>query len=144
MTPEENNATAVRFFDCAWNRGDFSVLDELLTSDSMDYSTLHGQPEQGSDSFRQIISSFRTAFPDIHLTIDDEIFTADKVVHRWTLTGTHTGPFMGGLPPTGKKVEFTGTTIVQMKDGRIAARWSNLDMLRLLQQLGIAPVPVGN
>ena len=137
MTPEENNATAVRFFDSAWNRGDFSVLDELLTSDSMDYSTLHGQPEQGSDSFRQIISSFRTAFPDIHLTIDDEIFTADKVVHRWTLRGTHTGPFMGGLPPTGK-------TIGQMKDGRIAARWSNLDMLRLLQQLGIAPVPGGN
>src|ERR1019366_736693 len=143
MTPEENNATAVRFFDSAWNRGDFSVLDELLTRDSMDYSTLHGQPEQGAASFRQIISMFRAGFPDIHLTIDDEIYTRDKVVHRWTLRGTHKAPFMG-VPATGKKVEFTGTTIVQMKDGKIAARWSNLDMLRLLQQLGIVPPPPGS
>ena len=143
MTPEENNATAVRFFDSAWNRGDFSVLDELLTRDSMDYSTLHGQPEQGAASFRQIISMFRAGFPDIHLTIDDEIYTRDKVVHRWTLRGTHTAPFMG-VPATGKKVEFTGTTIVQMKDGKIAARWSNLDMLRLLQQLGIVPPSPGS
>jgi predicted ester cyclase len=49
-----------------------------------------------------------------------------------------------GVPATGKKVEFTGTTIVQMKDGKIAARWSNLDMLRLLQQLGIVPPPPGS
>jgi steroid delta-isomerase-like uncharacterized protein len=143
MTPEENNATARRFFDSAWNRGDFSVLDELLTPDSMDYSTLHGQPEKGAESFRQIISMFRSGFPDIHLTIDDEIYTRDKVVHRWTLRGTHKAPFMG-VPATGKKVEFTGTTIVQMKDGKIAARWSNLDMLRLLQQLGIVPPPPGS
>lgn len=143
MTPEENNATARRFFDSAWNRGDFSVLDELLTPDSMDYSTLHGKPEQGAESFRNIISMFRAGFPDIHLTIDDEIYTRDKVVHRWTLRGTHQAPFMG-VPATGKKIEFTGTTIVQMKDGKISARWSNLDMLRLLQQLGIVPPPPGS
>jgi len=142
MTAEQNNAIAKRFFDTAWNRGDFSVLDELLTPDSMDYSTLHGQPEKGGESFKQIISMFRAGFPDIHLTIDDEIYTGDKVVHRWTLRGTHGGNFMG-LPATGKKGEFTGTTIVQMKDGKIIARWSNLDLLRLLQQLGIVPPPPG-
>jgi len=142
MTPEENNAIARHFFDSAWNKGDFSVLDTLLTPASMDYSTLHGAPEQGSDSFRNIIGTFRAAFPDIHLTIDDEIYTGDKVVHRWTLRGTHQAPFMG-LPPAGKKVEFTGTTIVQMRDGKIAARWSNLDMMRLMQQLGAVPPPPG-
>lgn len=140
MTPEENNAVAVRFFDSAWNRGDLAVVDELVTPDSVDYSTLHGEPEHGTESFKGIITMFRAAFPDIHLTIDDEIYAGDKVVHRWTLRGTHQGPLMGA-PATGKKVAFTGTTIVQMKGGKIAARWSNLDMLGLLQQLGLAPAP---
>ena len=143
LTPSQNNDIAKRFFHAAWDEGDFAVLDELLTSDSMDYSTLHGEPEQGSEGFRQIIGMFRASFPDIALTIDDEIFTGDRVVHRWTLRGTHTGaPFMG-LPPAGTGIEFTGTTTVQMRDGKIAARWSNLDLLRLMQELGMVPPPPG-
>jgi steroid delta-isomerase-like uncharacterized protein len=138
---EENNAIAKRFFESAWNHGDLAVVDELVTPDTMDYSTLHGQPERGTESFKQIITMFRSAFPDIQLTIDDEIYCGDKVVHRWTLRGTHQAPLMG-IPPTSKQVAFTGTTIVQMQDGKIAGRWSNLDMLGLLQQLGAAPSPV--
>lgn len=140
MTPEENNAIARRFFDSVWNRGDFSVLDELTTPDTTDYSTMHGQPEQGTEGFRQIVSMFRAGFPDIHLNIDDEIYAGDKVVHRWTLTGTHQAPFMG-IPATGRQVGFTGTTTVQMRDGKIAGRWANLDLLGLLIQLGAVPPP---
>jgi len=140
LSPGENNKIAVHFFEEAWNKGNFAVLDELTSPDTVDYSTLHGQPERGTDSFRQIISMFRTGFPDIHLTIDDEIYTGDKVVHRWTLQGTHTAPFMG-IPPTNTKVEFSGTTIVRMEDGKLAERWSNVDMMRLLQQLGVVPPP---
>ncbi len=142
MTPEENNAIAIRFFESAWNDGNFAVLDELVTDGTLDHSTLHGETEQGTESFRQIISMFREGFPDIHLTIDDEIYTGDKVVHRWTLNGTHTGQFMG-IPPTGRTVSFTGTTIVRMEDGKLAERWSNVDMMRLMQQLGVVPPPPG-
>lgn len=139
-TPEQNNEIAKAFFDGAWNHGDFSVLDKYLSPDTVDYSTLHGQPEHGAESFRQIISGFRSAFPDIHLTIDDEIYNKDKVVHRWTLRGTHTEPFMG-IPATGRKVQFTGTTIVQMEDGKIGARWANVDLFGLMVQLGVIPPP---
>ncbi|HLI50289.1 MAG TPA: ester cyclase [Thermomicrobiaceae bacterium] len=139
-TPEENNQIAKDFFETAWNYGDFSVLDKYLTPDSMDYSTLHGHPEQGSDSFRQIISMFRAGFPDIHLTIEDEIYTGDKVVHRWVLSGTHSEPFMG-MPATGKQVAFNGMTIVEMHDGKIAGRWSIPDMMGLMTQLGAVPPP---
>lgn len=142
MTPEENNAIAERFFDSAWNRGDFAVLDELLSPDTVDYSTLHGQPEHGAESFKQIITMFRSAFPDIHLTIEDEIYAGNKVAHRWVLRGTHQAPFMG-IPATEKKVAFTGTTIVHMDNGKIAARWSNVDMMTLMQQLGVVPPPPG-
>lgn len=139
-TPEENNAIARDFFETAWNEGDFSVLDKYLSPDSVDYSTLHGQPEHGAESFRQIISMFRAGFPDIHLNIEDEIYTGNKVVHRWTLSGTHSEPFMG-VPATGKKVAFTGMTIVEMQDGKIAGRWSNPDMMGLMMQLGVVPPP---
>jgi len=140
LSPEENNTIAVRFFEEAWNNGNFAVLDELTTPDTLDHSTLHGQTEKGTESFRQIISMFRTGFADIHLTIEDEIYTGDRAGHRWTLRGTQTAPFMG-IPPTNTKVEFSGTTIVRMEDGKLAERWSNVDMMRLLQQLGVVPPP---
>ncbi len=86
---------------------------------------------------------FRHGMPDIKLTIDDEVYTGDRVVHRWTMTGTDTGGLMG-MPASGKKLTFTGITTVRMVDGKIVERWANVDELGLLQQLGIAPPPPGN
>lgn len=144
LTPEQNNAIAVRFFDSVWNKGDFSVLDTLIAPDADDHSTVGGVPktEKGSASFRAIVSMFRAAMPDIRLTIDDEVFAGDKVVHRWHLEGTDTGGVMG-MPPSGKKLRFSGTTIVRMENGKIVERWANVDELGLLQQLGVVPPPPG-
>ena len=140
-SPEANNAIAEKFFNAVWNRGDFSVLDTLISPDAIDHSTVGGKPktEKGSASFQAIVSMFRSGMPDIRLTIDDEIYTGDRVVHRWTLVGTDTGGMMG-MPPSGKQLTFTGTTIVRMQDGMIVERWANVDELGLLQQLGMVPV----
>jgi steroid delta-isomerase-like uncharacterized protein len=144
LTPEQNNAIAEKFFNSVWNEGDFSVLDTLISPEADDHSTVGGKPktEKGSASFRAIVSMFRAAMPDIHLTIDDEVYAGDRVVHRWTLVGTDTGGVMGN-PPSGKELTFTGTTIVRMEDGKIMERWANVDELGLLQQLGLAPMPPG-
>ena len=141
-TPEQNNAIATRFFESVWTKGDFSVLDELIAPDATDHSMIGGKAktEKGSGSFRQIVSMFRHAMPDIKLHIDDAIFTGDKVVHRWTLNGTDTGGVMG-MPPSNKKLTFTGITIVRMRDGKILERWAEVDQLGLLQQLGVVPMP---
>ena len=141
-TPEENNAIAVKFFDSVWSKGDFSVLDTLIAPDAEDHSTVggHVKTEKGSASFRAIVSMFRNAMPDIKLTIQDEIYAGNKVVHRWTLNGTDTGGVMG-MPPSGKALSFTGITTVRMRDGKIVERWTNIDELGLLQQLGVAPPP---
>ena len=141
-TPEQNNSIAEKFFDSVWNKGDFSVLDTLIAPDADDHSTVGGKPktEKGSASFRAIVTMFRSAMPDIHLHIDDEIYAGDRVVHRWTLNGTDTGGVMG-MPPSGKKLSFMGTTIVRMRDGKIVERWANVDELGLLQQLGVVPMP---
>jgi len=143
-SPDANNAIAVRFFEAVWNKGDFGVLDTLIAPDALDHSTAGGVPktERGSASFRHIVGMFRQAMPDIHLAIEDEIYAADRVVHRWVLEGTDTGGVMG-MPPSGKRLRFTGTTIVRMEDGKIAERWATLDELGLLQQLGVVPPPPG-
>jgi steroid delta-isomerase-like uncharacterized protein len=143
-TSEQNNAIAEKFFNSVWNKGDFSVLDTLIASDALDHSTVGGLPktERGSASFRQIVSMFRAAMPDIRLDITDEIYADNKVVHRWTLTGTDTGGVMG-MPPSGKQLTFSGTTIVRMEEGKIVERWANVDELGLLQQLGVVPPPPG-
>lgn len=144
FTPEENNAIAVKFFDAVWNKGDFRVLDTLVSPDAIDHSSVGGKPksEKGSASFRGIVTMFRIAMPDIKLTIDDEIYAGDKVVHRWTLTGTDTGGVMG-MPPSGKALRFSGTTVVRMQNGKIVERWANVDEVGLLQQLGVVAMPPG-
>jgi steroid delta-isomerase-like uncharacterized protein len=86
---------------------------------------------------------FRHAMPDVKLTLEDQIFTSDKVVHRWLLNGTDTGGVMG-MPASGKTLAVSGTTTVRMKDGKIAERWANVDELGLLQQLGVVPPPPGS
>jgi steroid delta-isomerase-like uncharacterized protein len=142
FTPEENNAIAIKFFDSVWNKGDFSVLDTLIAPDAEDHSTVggHAKTEKGSASFRAIVSMFRSSMPDIKLTIDDEVYAGDKIVHRWHLVGTDTGGLMG-MPPSGKQLTFSGITTARMRDGKIVERWANVDELGLLQQLGIAPPP---
>ncbi|BAZ47621.1 hypothetical protein NIES4103_02230 [Nostoc sp. NIES-4103] len=140
QTPEQNNAVAVRFFEAAWNEGNFAVLEELLAPNSVDHSTVTGKTETGSASFKQIVSLFRSAIPDIHLTIEDEIYAKDKVVHRWFLSGTHQKELFG-VPATGKTLKFSGTTTVRVAEGKIAERWTNIDELGLLRQLGVVPSP---
>ncbi len=144
-SPEANNAIAEKFFNSVWSKGDFSVLDTLISPDAVDHSTVGGKPktEKGSASFRAIVTMFRSAMPDIHLTINDEIYTGNMVVHRWTLVGTDTGGVMG-MPPSGKQLTFSGITTVRMANGKIVERWANVDELGLLQQLGVAPIPAGS
>jgi len=141
-SPEQNNAIAEKFFDSVWNKGDFSVLDTLVTPDAVDHSTVGGKSktEKGSASFRAIVSMFRHSMQDIHLAIEQEVYAGDKVVHRWVLRGTDTGGLMG-MPASGKVLTFSGTTIVRMSEGKIVERWASVDELGLLQQLGVIPPP---
>lgn len=141
-TPEQNNAICVEFFEAAWNDG--NVRDDLLSANAIDHSQVGGKQKSdpGSASFKGIVGMFRGAMPDVKLTIEDQIYVADKVVHRWRLNGTDTGGMMG-MPPSGKALTFTGTTTVRMEDGKIAERWANVDELGLLQQLGVVPPPPG-
>jgi steroid delta-isomerase-like uncharacterized protein len=142
FTPEQNNALCLEFFEAAWNEG--NIREDLLSSDAVDHSQVGGKQtsEPGSGSFKHIVGMFRNAMPDVKLSVEDQIYTTDKVVHRRRLNGTDTGGVMG-MPPSNKPLTFTGTTVVRMRDGKIAERWANVDELGLLQQLGVVPPPPG-
>jgi predicted ester cyclase len=141
MTAKENNAIAVKFFETAWNEG--KVLEELLTPDALDHSTVGGKTktERGAASFKGIVGMFRAAMPDAKLEILHEIYSGDMVVHRWSIHGTHTGAPLLGVPPTGKQITLSGTTTVRFENNKIAERWANVDELGLLQQLNLIPPP---
>ena len=137
MSAEDNKTIAAAVFRAAWNRGDFGPADEYVDPDVVD----HFDDSRGIAAFKGLIRGFRSAFADLELTVLLEIAEGDLVVHHWTLAGTHTGE-LKRIPPTGKSVTWTGTTIVRIDHGKIVERWASVDVLGILQQLGaVAPPP---
>ena len=90
------------------------------------------------EGLKQYITLVRTIMPDCHFTVEDLIAEGDKVVCRRTVHGTHSGEIMG-IPPTGKALTTTATTIFRLEGGKAVERWNNTDDLDLLQQIGILP-----
>ena len=136
---EENKAIVRRVYEQVWSKGNLDVVDELYAADFV----LHdpAQPGiRGPEGYKQIVTGNRTAFPDLQITVEDQLAEGDKVATRWTTTGTHQGEF-AGIPATGKRGGVTGTTIARVVGGKIVEERSNWDTLGLLQQLGAIPVP---
>ena len=92
----------------------------------------------GPESFKQFVSSYLSAFPDLHYTIEDQIAEGDRVVTRWTAVGTHKGELMG-IPPTGQQAVVTGITINRFVGEKVVEGWNNWDGLGMMQQLGVVP-----
>jgi steroid delta-isomerase-like uncharacterized protein len=92
----------------------------------------------GPEGVRIDIAGFRAAFPDLKLIVDDFIDASDTVVYRFTVRGTHQGPFMG-VAATGRRVRIDGIGIDRFRDGKMIERWMQYDSVGLLQQLGAFP-----
>lgn len=122
----------------AFNRGD---LDTYLALYGQDIK-LHGYtptPLDGSGA-RAFYEDIFAAFTDLSLVLDDVICEGDKVVTRYTMTGRHTGSFMG-VPASGRNILLPGITILRFADGRCVERWSSADFLGLMTQIGAIPSP---
>ena len=131
MSAESNRALIQRFYDEGWNANDLGVYDELVTPDFLDHQALPGL-EPGREGFKMLNVMFRSAFPDVWVTVDGIIAEDDKVSCRWTSTGTHKGDLFG-IPPTGNEVRVTATVYYRVEDGRLAEGWINRDDFGLIQ-----------
>jgi steroid delta-isomerase-like uncharacterized protein len=128
-----------RLFDHAFNEGELAVVDELVTADAITHATSWGLPNNRT-GLKQLILAFRTAFPDLHCIVQEEIAQGDRTAVHWTMRGTHQGAFMGNRP-TGRPIRVQGIIIVRVVDGRIVENWILIDQMSILQQLGIIPPP---
>ena len=140
MSIEQNKATARRWFADIITQGKLDVADEIFAANHVAHDP-HGPPggwPNGPESLKTLAGPFRAAFPDLRVTIEDQIAEGDKVVTRWTARGTHSGP-LKGMPATGNTVAVTGANVARLSDGKIVESWFNFDMLTLLQQLGAIP-----
>ena len=137
MSAEENKAIVRRIFEDIINNRDMNVVDELFATNYVFHGP-SGQELHGPDAFKQIISQPHTAYPDFHITAEDMIVEGDKVVCRFTSQGTHKG-MLRGIAPTNKQVKVTGIVIYRIVDGKIVEHWENMDMLGIMQQLGVVP-----
>lgn len=138
MSAKENTALVRRFIEEIFNQGNLEVAAEILAPDYLHHDPTTNTFGSGIEGFKQMISFYRHAFPDLQITLEDQVTSEDKVVDRWTGQGTHQGEFMG-MAPTGKKVRATGISIHHITDGKIAETWNNYDALGMLQQLGVVP-----
>src|SRR5215210_817226 len=86
------------------------------------------------------LACFRNAFPDVQLSVEEQIAEGDMVVTRWIASGTHQGELMG-IAPTGNRVTVAGTSVERVVDGKIEETWDNYDALGMMQQIGAIPSP---
>jgi steroid delta-isomerase-like uncharacterized protein len=135
---EENKALDRRIFEAVSNKN-LAALDELMAPDMVDHELPPGLPP-GRDGTKAFLGMFISAFPDIKVTIEDQIAEGDKVVTRWTATGTHTGELMG-IPATGKQVTMMGIDITRFSGGKNVEHWGQFDQMGMMQQLGVVPPP---
>ena len=135
MSTERNKAISRRADEELFNRGNLDVADELFAADFLHHDPASAEAWRGPEGVKRYVRLVRTAFPDLHLTIEDQVAEGDKVAYRWTARGTHRGEFMGRAP-TGNRVSLTGIAIARVTDGKIREIWETSDALGLMQQLG--------
>jgi predicted ester cyclase len=141
MSTEDNKALARRLIEEAWNQGNLATVDELLAPGHVGHHSLVPPNQAPSREFyKQYIVRTRSAFPDFHGTIEEQIAEGDLVVTRWSVQGTHQGMFRGHSP-TGKQMTVTGIVIDRIVDGKAVEGWMEMDTLHQMQQLGVIPTP---
>jgi predicted ester cyclase len=141
---DDNKALVGRWFAGFWSDSfNPGVIDEIAAPDMLLKYSLH-EPRRGRADIKAFITDFRAAFPDLNFWgTADLIAEGDYVVAQWEGGGTHTGPafkdfLVGGLPAaTGRKLKFTGTTVLKVVDGRIAEEIGLDDGVAALTQLGL-------
>jgi steroid delta-isomerase-like uncharacterized protein len=132
----ENKALARRIIEEVWNQQNLSIAEQLIASNYMGHDPATPDTISGIAGFKNFFNTYKSAFPDQHFTIEDLIAEGDRVVTRWSVEGTHAGS-LSGIPPTGKKVRVTGTTIARIENGKIAEDHIHWDALGLMRQLGV-------
>ena len=139
MSAEQNKSIVHRWIEEGWNKHNVAMIDQVYAPNYVQHEP-EPQTVNSSEALKQYVGAYLTAFPDLNLSIEDLIAEGDKVVWRFQSMGHQNGPFLG-MPPTGKAGNITGIVIFRLENSRIVEGWVNIDVLGLLQQIGMIPMP---
>jgi predicted ester cyclase len=138
MSAQENKQKVRRFLEEGFGQGNLEVVDEVLDPDFVCYDPNSEAGEvRGADTIKQEIEWFRNAVPDLTYTVEDQVAEGEKVVSRYTASGTHQGEFFG-VAPTGKRIEMSGIQIDRFDEesGKMVEEWPEYDLLGAMRQMG--------
>ena len=139
ITEEQAKALLDRYLEI-WNEANLTIVEEVFDPEYVLHHCAYPEAIVGLDGFKNWTTSIFTAFPDFRCTIEEIFVKGDKIVSRFTITGTNAGP-LGELPPTGKKFRISGMDISRVANGKIAEEWLVYNALDMSQQLGFTLTP---
>ena len=120
-----------------WNNGNVDELDAIMDINFV--RNADASSAEGLDNLRKLVTGTRTAFPDIKLVLNNEIYTENSFAARFSFTATNTGP--GEMPPTGKSVEVWGVVIANFANGKMTEEWVGYNNQSFMEQLGFTMMP---
>ncbi len=139
MTAEENKAVARRELQEIFSaNGNLDAAEDIYAQNYVSHQPAGDGDLHGPEAIKMFAAGIRKAFPDLKITVEDQIAEGDKVVTRFRTRGTHQGE-LWGIPPTGKEVEITNMSMCRIEGGKMAEEWPAPDRLGMMQQLGFAP-----
>ncbi len=141
MKPEPGSLDEIRALVARYvyevNMQNYDAFDEFVVEDFVDHDPVPGQ-KPGREGLKDSYRMFSNAFPDVWFTFEDLIAEGNMVVGRGVIEGTHTGEFIG-IPPTNKKIHWTGTRMFRVRDGKVSEGWINFDLMGMIRQMGAIP-----
>jgi steroid delta-isomerase-like uncharacterized protein len=140
MATEDSKALARRVFDDLLNDRHWERAAELFAPEHEFHDPSTPGAGRGPQGMQSVFSVYQSAFPDAHWLAEDQVGEGDKVVTRWSATGTQRAD-LPGIPATGQAVRVLGIWIHRFDDGKIVETWNYWDTLGMLQQLGVIPAP---
>jgi predicted ester cyclase len=142
MTADDKKKLARVYWEEIFSDGRLDLADEIATAGWAIHNPGVQETLRGPEAMKAVVRSLRAGFPDLRMSVQDQLAEGDRVVTRVTLNATHLGELMG-IPPTGRRVEVGGLAIDRLEGEKLAERWGIFDLLGLLRQLGVMPEPKG-
>jgi predicted ester cyclase len=130
----ERNKAASRAVFGIWMTGELDRLGEFVADDVVHHDPYDPHGDEGIEGHRKTIAANRRAFPDIEITIEDQIAEGDRLATRWTAAMTYTAEF--GSTSSATRVRISGITVERFEDGKVVEAWRCMDTLGLLQRIG--------
>jgi len=135
----EKNKAIARRFSQVWGTGDLEILDELASPELTVHFPAFPQVIKGIPAFKERLKRLRSAFGDVDIRIEEEIAEGDQVVLCWSFSGIHQAEFPPSVPPTGKRLKWTGISIYRIVNGKVVDERGEEDLLGVARQLGLIP-----